>query len=50
VLLESEWVLRSLYGFSPERPAGALRALGGLRPIFLEDEFCIANPDFSLKN
>ena len=29
VLLETEWVLRSLYGFSPESLAGALRSLAG---------------------
>jgi len=42
VLLETEWVLRSLYGFSPERLAGALRALAGLGTIFLEDEAAVA--------
>ena len=42
VLLETEWVLRSLYGFSPERLEGALRALAGLGTIFLEDEVAVA--------
>jgi predicted nucleic-acid-binding protein len=42
VLLETEWVLRSLYGFSPESLASALRALGGLPTIFLEDEVAVA--------
>jgi predicted nucleic-acid-binding protein len=42
VLLETEWVLRSLYGFSPESMAGALRALAGLRTMFLEDERAVA--------
>jgi predicted nucleic acid-binding protein len=42
VLLETEWVLRSLYGFSPESLAGALRALAGLRTVFLEDELAVA--------
>jgi len=42
VLLETEWVLRSLYGFSPESLAGALRALVGLGTIFLEDEVAVA--------
>jgi len=42
VLLETEWVLRSLYGFSPEHLAEALRSLAGLPTIFLEDELVIA--------
>ena len=42
VLLETEWVLRSLYGFSPESLAGALRSLAGLRTMFLEDELAVA--------
>lgn len=42
VLLETEWVLRSLYGFSPSSLAGALRALAGLRTVFLEDELAVA--------
>ena len=42
MLLETEWVLRSLYGFSPENLAGALRALAGLRTMFLEDELAVA--------
>ncbi len=42
VLLETEWVLRSLYGFSPDSLAGALRALAGLRTVFLEDELAAA--------
>jgi predicted nucleic-acid-binding protein len=42
VLLETEWVLRSLYGISPETVAGALRALAGLRTVFLEDELAVA--------
>ena len=42
VLLETEWVLRSLYGFSPESLAGSLRALAGLRTVFLEDELAAA--------
>lgn len=43
VLLETEWVLRSLYGFSTDARAGALRALAGLRTVFLEDELAVAN-------
>ncbi len=42
VLLETEWVLRSLYGFSPETVARALRGLAGLRTVFLEDELAVA--------
>jgi len=42
VLLETEWVLRCLYGFSPESVIGALKALAGLRTIFLEDEVAVA--------
>jgi predicted nucleic-acid-binding protein len=42
VLLDTEWVLRSLYDFSPQRVAGALRALAGLETIFLEDAGAVA--------
>lgn len=42
VLLETEWVLRSLYGFSTEPLAAALRALAGMRTVFLEDEIAVA--------
>jgi predicted nucleic-acid-binding protein len=42
VLLETEWVLRSLYGFHAERLAGALRALAGLPTVFLEDGLAVA--------
>ena len=42
VLLETEWVLRSLFDFSPQRVAGALRALAGLETIFLEDAGAVA--------
>ena len=38
VLLETEWVLRSLYGFSTEKLVGSLRSLAGLPTVFLEDE------------
>lgn len=38
VLLETEWVLRSLYAFPPERVAQALRGLAGLQTVFLEGE------------
>ena len=42
VLLETEWVLRSLYGFSTETVARALRRLAGLQTVFLEDELAVA--------
>jgi predicted nucleic-acid-binding protein len=42
VLLETEWVLRSLYGFSPNSLAPALRALAGLQTVSLEDELAVA--------
>jgi predicted nucleic acid-binding protein len=37
VLLETEWVLRSVYGFSPGEIAKALRAFAGLPNVTLED-------------
>ncbi|HYJ31444.1 MAG TPA: type II toxin-antitoxin system VapC family toxin [Allosphingosinicella sp.] len=37
VLLETEWVLRSGYGFAAERIVEALRAFAGLPGIALED-------------
>lgn len=42
VLLETDWVLRSLYGFSPENVIGALRRLAGLATVLLEDELVVA--------
>ena len=42
VLLETEWVLRSLYDFTPQRLAGALRALAGLGTVFMEDAGAVA--------
>jgi len=42
VLLETEWVLRSLYGFSPQSVAEALRRLAGLGTVLLEDELAVA--------
>ena len=36
VLLETEWVLRNLYGFSASAVAGALRALGGMPNVHVE--------------
>ena len=37
VLLESEWVLRSGYGFAPEAIAAAFRGLLGLPGVAVED-------------
>ncbi len=37
VLLETEWVLRRAYGFSPTRIVAALRAFAGLPSVILED-------------
>ena len=42
VFLETEWVLRSLYGFAPEDVITALRGLSGLINIHVEDPFAIA--------
>ena len=41
VLLEAEWVLRSLYGFTPQGVAGALRGVAGIPTVFLEDEVAV---------
>ena len=37
VLLESEWVLRSVYGFAGGEVAAALRAFSGLPGVSVED-------------
>jgi predicted nucleic-acid-binding protein len=37
VLLEAEWVLRSVYGYRPAQLVRALRALAGLPRVALED-------------
>ena len=42
VLLETEWVLRSLFRFTPEQVAGALQALAGLPNVHLEDAAAVA--------
>jgi predicted nucleic-acid-binding protein len=42
VLLETEWVLRSLYGLSPDSVGEALRRLAGLETVLLEDELAVA--------
>lgn len=42
VLLESEWVLRSVYGFSADEVAAALRAFAGLPGVFVESPSVLA--------
>ena len=42
VLLETEWVLRSLYRFPEAQVAGALRSLAGLPNVQLEDAAVMA--------
>ena len=42
VLLESEWVLRSAYGFQAERIVGALRGLAGLPGVAVEEPALLA--------
>jgi len=42
VLLETEWVLRSVYGFGPVEVATTLSAFAGLPSVVLEDEAGIA--------
>lgn len=37
VLLETEWVLRSVYGFTPTEIVKALTAFAGLPSVILED-------------
>jgi predicted nucleic-acid-binding protein len=37
VLLETEWVMRSVYGFAPVQVCRALRAFAGLARVSLED-------------
>lgn len=37
VLLEAEWVLRSAYGFDPERLLNAFRAFAGLKTVVIQD-------------
>jgi predicted nucleic-acid-binding protein len=43
VLLEAEWVLRSIYDFSPTQIAEALVALVGLPKVTLQDAVLTAN-------
>lgn len=42
VFLESEWVLRSVYGFSAHDVASALRAFAGLPAIEVENSVLLA--------
>lgn len=42
VLLESEWVLRSVYGFGSEDVVAALRAFAGLPTVLVENPVLIA--------
>lgn len=42
VLLETEWDLRSLYGFGAAAVAKALEALAGLPTVLIEDEPAVA--------
>ena len=43
VILEVEWVLRSTYGYAPSEIAGALRALGGLPTVEMEDAAIVSS-------
>ena len=43
VLLESEWVLRSVYAFQAAEVAAALRALAGLPGVFVENPSLLAD-------
>ena len=42
VLLESEWVLRSVYGFAGKEVAAALRAFAGLLDVSVESPVLVA--------
>ena len=42
VLLESEWVLRSAYGFSSQQVAAGLRGLAGLPTVTVESPALLA--------
>lgn len=42
VMLETEWVLRSAYGYSPDRCADALAAFAGLPQVVVEDRLLVA--------
>ena len=42
VMLESEWVLRSAYGFAGKEVAAALRSFSGLPNVFVESPIVLA--------
>jgi predicted nucleic-acid-binding protein len=42
VCLESEWVLRSAYGFTPEQIADGLRGLAGLPGVCVEEPMILS--------
>ncbi|MBR0951417.1 type II toxin-antitoxin system VapC family toxin [Bradyrhizobium canariense] len=42
VMLETEWVLRSAYGFDAKRVCKALRSFGGLANVVFEDPGLVA--------
>ena len=42
VMLEAEWVLRSVYGYQPGDVCRALRAFAGLPSLAVEDETLVA--------
>ena len=42
VLLETEWILRSVYGFLPREVAAALRAFSGLPGVSVENPALLA--------
>ena len=42
VVLESDWVLRSAYGYSSAQLCEALRSLAGLDTVTVEDPGCLA--------
>lgn len=43
VLLETEWVLRGAYDYSPADITRALRVFAGLPTVTIEDEVAVAN-------
>lgn len=42
VLLEAEWILRSVYHYSPARVTEALRVIVGLPTVLVEDALAVA--------
>ncbi|WP_214473580.1 type II toxin-antitoxin system VapC family toxin [Mesorhizobium sp. dw_380] len=43
VILEAEWVLRSAYGYNQAEVVNALRALGGLSTVEMEDATVVSS-------